>query len=425
MPWLERKKNQPYSVAFRFRGQRFKKSLGTSNTQKAEARLHQLEENLGLVKKGRMVIPEDADPAEFLLSNGQLDGKPKPKAKLKTLRQYSDAFMDSIPDGSLEENTIKGMRTHLNHLFRIMGRSVVFASLSLQDLQSYVDARSKDKGHRGRKLSPATIKKELTTLRTIWNWAKNTEQIHRAFPSRGLRYPKATDKPPFQTWSEIVRKIEVLDLNDDQQADLWECLFLTTAEIEELLSDVQRMALQPCVYPMFVVAAHTGARRSEILRSQVEDIDLVSKTLTIREKKRVKGRNTTRSVPISPVLHAVLTEWLQSHVGFGPTFSIELDIARSKKSRVSIEPVTRDEAHDHFKRTLADSKWSPIRGWHVFRHSFCSNCAAAGIDQRVINAWVGHQTEEMVKRYRHLIPNQRQLAIEKVFSKSITNAQTA
>jgi site-specific recombinase XerD len=78
--------------------------------------------------------------------------------------------------------------------------------------------------------------------------------------------------------------------------------------------------------------------------------------------------------------------------------------------------VTHDQAHDYFKRALEGSKWEKARGWHVFRHSFCSNCASAGIDQRLINAWVGHQTEEMVKRYRHLVPDQQQKAIAEVFN---------
>ena len=32
-------------------------------------------------------------------------------------------------------------------------------------------------------------------------------------------------------------------------------------------------------------------------------------------------------------------------------------------------PVTKDEAHDHFQRTLARSKWAVLRGFHVLRHS--------------------------------------------------------
>jgi integrase len=77
--------------------------------------------------------------------------------------------------------------------------------------------------------------------------------------------------------------------------------------------------------------------------------------------------------------------------------------------------VTRDEAHDHFKRTLAGSKWAVLRGFHVLRHSFISCLAAAGVDQRIIDEFVGHQTDEQRRRYRHLVPDVKQKAIEGVF----------
>lgn len=80
-------------------------------------------------------------------------------------------------------------------------------------------------------------------------------------------------------------------------------------------------------------------------------------------------------------------------------------------------PLTRDEANDHFKRMVAGTKWDKLRGWHVLRHSFASNCARQGIDQRLIDEWMGHQTEEMRKRYRHLFPDQQQQAIQSVFGK--------
>jgi integrase len=77
--------------------------------------------------------------------------------------------------------------------------------------------------------------------------------------------------------------------------------------------------------------------------------------------------------------------------------------------------VTADEAHDHFGRCLEGNRWAVLRGWHVLRHSFASNCAAAGIDQRIIDEWMGHQTEEMVRRYRHMFPDQQRKAIDRVF----------
>ena len=39
----------------------------------------------------------------------------------------------------------------------------------------------------------------------------------------------------------------------------------------------------------------------------------------------------------------------------------------------------------------------------------------AGVDQRLIDDWVGHTTEEMRRRYRHLIPSVQKQAIRSVF----------
>ena len=103
------------------------------------------------------------------------------------------------------------------------------------------------------------------------------------------------------------------------------------------------------------------------------------------------------------------------HPGGPYLFCHGLDVERSKKDRDSVQPLTRDEANDHFKRTLASTRWEKLRGWHAFRHSFCSNCALKGLDQRLIDAWMGHQTEEMRRRYRHLFPDQQREAIRSVF----------
>ena len=83
--------------------------------------------------------------------------------------------------------------------------------------------------------------------------------------------------------------------------------------------------------------------------------------------------------------------------------------------RTEPTPVTRDEAHDHFKRTLKGSKWELLRGWHIFRHSFISLLASKGVDQRLIDSFVGHTTEEMRRRYRHLYPSIQQSVMAAVF----------
>ena len=41
----------------------------------------------------------------------------------------------------------------------------------------------------GKRLSAATIKKEIVTLRTAWNWADKMALVAGRFPYHGLRYP--------------------------------------------------------------------------------------------------------------------------------------------------------------------------------------------------------------------------------------------
>lgn len=82
---------------------------------------------------------------------------------------------------------------------------------------------------------------------------------------------------------------------------MWECLFLDTAEIDQLLEHVKQNARHDFIFPAFTFAAHAGARRSEIIRSQISDIDFELETITIRELKRVRGTQSTRRVPMSPL----------------------------------------------------------------------------------------------------------------------------
>ena len=92
-------------------------------------------------------------------------------------------------------------------------------------------------------------------------------------------------------------------------------------------------------------------------------------------------------------------------------------MVRSRFKRDVPTPLTRDRAAHHFKNTLAGSKWKVVKGFHTLRHSFASICAMRGVPEATIDAWMGHQTEEMRERYRrHLYPDQQQAAMAKLFT---------
>jgi integrase len=219
-------------------------------------------------------------------------------------------------------------------------------------------------------------------------------------------------------------------------------MYPTIEESKAILKLVKSKDAQPFLHPMVPFAAHTGARRSEIIRVKIADIDLRQKIVTIHEKKRVRGRTTTRRVPLSPALEKILREWLKRHPGGPHLFCQNAVVRRSKKrspttghqsgnGRAStlagreativarttrpIESLTPNEAHNHLKRALSDTEWSEVRGWHFFRHGFISACATAGIDQRFIEEFAGHMSEEISRRYRHLYPSTKYDTIKKVF----------
>lgn len=290
----------------------------------------------------------------------------------------------------------------------MLGESTALKSLNVKHLQGYITSRAKQKGHRGR-VKPRTIKKEIATLRMVWNtYALPRKIVTVDFKSHfgKLVYPKEKEKPPFQTWDRIKRHIGRGGLNDNQIAALWDCLFLDAEQIKEVLDHVRKIDWAPAwVYPMFVMAAMTGARRSEMLRSRVADWDdRANSTGHFRERKRSSEATTLRMVAVMPQVAQAIDAYMLKHPGGEFLFCDHANVRLTPKS-----------ADYWFERVLEKTKWHVLRGWHLFRHSFASNCAAKGIDQRTIDATLGHQTEEMKKRYRHLFPAQQKAAFAAVF----------
>ena len=413
MAWLEQNRpNGPYQLVVRYGIQRLKRSTRTTDTRRANEISLRADRRLEMLERGELALPEDVDVLTFLMSDGSAPNRTKPAASV-TLETVCEEHRKSLPDGAMEKNSLLTTEIHIKHLRRLLGACTRLRDINRQSLQTYVNTRAAENGRNG-KIRTATIKKELTTLGTIWRYALSAGYVGVPYPNRELKFPKPRPKARFQTWQEIEAQIAEGGLTEVEQAELWATLFLTLPEIAELLASVLEYARHPFLFPMVMTATHTGARRSELVRSLRTDFDLKSGMVTLREKKRVPGEYSTRIVPMSQQLRQAIRDWFKVHPGGRHTFCIGSNVARSRFKCDTPEPLTVFQAHDHLKRVLI-GKWSRVRGWHVFRHSFASNCAAQRVDQRIINTWMGHQTEDMVRRYRHLIPDQQHQAIQSVF----------
>jgi integrase len=271
-----------FRITFRFGNpsRPFHKSLKTKDEKKAEEERGRIEGFLRAIEQGYVSVPPEADFWQFVFSGGKLENKPSVKEAL-TLEALFARYEEQMPPGTMEENTLGTHRLHKKHLLRVLGPKQRAAALTTADLQGYVNKRSKE-NYRGKPIKARTIQKEVATFRAVWNWGVLHGLLSGPAATRGLKYEKEDAKPPFRTWAEIEEEIERGGLAREKADELWDCLFLDTKQVAELLAYVKENANAPFVYPMFVFVAHTGARRSEMCRSQVTDLDFKNGRVRIR-----------------------------------------------------------------------------------------------------------------------------------------------
>lgn len=406
MAGLKQDKSGNFAVTFWYQGHQRTRSADTKDSEVAKTVKAGVEATLMRLKKGWLTIPEGVDAVDFIVNGGVVVQQPalvfEQPASLTLEGLFKLYDSDSNPRAK-ESTTNATEGYHKAHLLRVIGADTPLESISLDTIQRYVTIRPKELFQGKIAPKPPTIKKELATLSVIWHWALRLKKVAYPLPFtiRDLSFDRTEDKAPFQTYDDIARTIKLGGLTEDEQEVRWECLYLSLKEVHEVLGHVRETSLHPFIHPMVVFAAMTGARRSEICRSRIEDWDFRTMNVKIREKKRKAGRSSFRMVEINSFLAGVMRPWLDNHPG--GQFTIAKDG----------EPLTVKMASYHFDRTLSKhEKWKKIPGFHTLRHSFASILASEGVDEPTIDLWMGHQTLEQRERYRHLFPKNLKRSIE-------------
>ena len=392
-----------YRVRFRYEGRAYKRTTRTKNYRSASSVLSQVEETLRLLELGLTSVPDNIDPGKFIVSGARYKREQLPKSPVRSLSDLFDTYQAGLPSGAKEKNTLRGEKLHMRHFLRHLKPSTPVRAITTNVLQKYIEKRSNDQ-HRGRTTGPNTIKKEITTFKLIWNWAIKQGYLEKSPPVAGLIYPKRDEKSHFMTMAEIERMLSRSEVVSNSH-EIWESLYLTKPEISGMLNQVRQAAMLDFIYPMFLLAAHTGMRRSELVRAEVNDFNFDNRTIIVREKKRSRKHGLSfRRVPMTELVAKTFRSYLST---LPEGYAV---LSRSNEPKLAEDTITH-----FFKITLRNSRWEKVRGFHVLRHSFASNAASEGIDQRMIDEWMGHQTEEMRRRYRHLTPSSQVAAIDTLY----------
>ena len=401
------KKGNTFVVRFRFGGKEYKKSLKTSCQKDAAAAQRSVEVTIHRLLTGQLAVPVGIDAGDFIVSGGTLQPEVEvPVVIFPTTRALIESYLEGKRK-TISETYLASQKTHLGHLKRFLGEKADLPCnhVTQQHLEQYLFGRREIR-------DPETVTRERVTLLQFYKWVGTRQDVPQ-FPSPIVALPtfkSSKDRDRFRTVAEIEAIIERGGLNDEQAADAWECLYLSPTEIGGLLEVVRQNARDPMSFLLHAIPAYTGMRRGEIMRLQWLDVDLDRDYITARSRKQSRNRTETkRQIDLHAELKQHLQEWRRQRP------KGQWVISDSK----SLEPLSPDDANRLFRQPMRGTSWrlSGSRNWfkigfHTYRHSFASNLACLGVDQRIIDKWMGHTTEEIRERYQHLFPETKKSAME-------------
>lgn len=340
---LRRGKRGIFQAEFFFDGEHRRKSLKTLNEKVAIARAVKIDAQLADGTYGETVKP--ISKGEKTMPNGV------------PLADAQSAFQKSLETNGLRRKTIV-------KYVGILKRFVAFASESHVDSvanisMSLIDAyrayrKNGTKEQKG--LSPKSMHHEAALLKLFLGWCKKRRFIdenplaeERFSPPR----PKARSAP-------------------------------SMAEVNAILKEATELR-----HPQFATLAFCGARSGELRNLRVEDVDFDGGWIHIRSREGAETKNgEDRKVPMHPRLRTILEPLRRQGSGW---FFTALP---SKKYPTGEHYINVKRLNEDLLRILKRLKLPAGRegGFtvHSFRRFFRTSAVNAGVPERVVDLWLGH-----------------------------------
>ncbi|MEO8496321.1 MAG: hypothetical protein ABI614_14730, partial [Planctomycetota bacterium] len=131
------KRTGRYLILFRYSGRQFQRGLKTTSRKAADAARARVDETIRLLERGRLEIPDDADPATFIHLDGTQTKKPATRKQL-TLGELLQTYDEGRIERVKEDTTITTERIHLKHLRKYLPLRNAAQSITTGDVQRYV-----------------------------------------------------------------------------------------------------------------------------------------------------------------------------------------------------------------------------------------------------------------------------------------------
>jgi site-specific recombinase XerD len=183
---------------------------------------------------------------------------------------------------------------------------------------------------------------------------------------------------------------------------------LSADEVRLILRSVRQPRYRVCLTLIY----SCGLRLQEATHLRVADIDSSRLMLHIRHGKGGKDRY----VPLPVHTLELLRQHWKTHRNPKLLFPIQTPGANPA---ASTSPITARSLQAAFIRAVERTHINKRASVHTLRHSWATHLLEAGVNLRLIQAWLGHSSPVTTSIYTHLTVKAEQLGIE-VINRVIT-----
>lgn len=324
-------------VDFYSDGRRYREKIGTSRIL-AEKALHKI--------KGQ------------LAENKWLDINKKEKIRFE---EFAESFLNL--HSKINKKSWKSDEYNFKALAPFFREKYIY-EISTEDVEKF-------KATRANSVAPATVNRELATIKTMFAKAIEWGKIH-VNPAKPVQFLR---EPPGR-----VR-------------------FLEKEEIEKLFQAITNTPTLEHLGPVVMTVLNTGMRRGEVLGLKWHDLDFQRNIIHLYDTKNGEKRD----IPMNENVRTVLI----------------------KEPKHPESPFVFCNSNGKPYRDLKKSFLSACQKagiidfrFHDLRHSCASHLVMAGVDLNTVRELLGHKSLDMTMRYAHLSPDHKKRAAD-VLGKSI------
>jgi len=182
---------------------------------------------------------------------------------------------------------------------------------------------------------------------------------------------------------------------------------LSRTEVRSILSSLELLRYRICLTTIY----SCGLRVSEGIHLRVEHIDSARGFIHVQGSKGKMGKKD-RYVPLPKKTLQLLREQWKSHrnkVWLFPSAGHS-----GKDMPHATRPISKSSVQSAFRKALKSAGINKKATVHSLRHSWATHLLEAGINLRLIQAWLGHSSPATTSIYTHLTEKAKAMAIKSI-----------